>query len=61
MDIAVKTLPQDGACRYIRGRIRADLRISAVPGVYGEKIVLRLLDTGRDDQLMDVERMGMVP
>ena len=25
MDIAVKTLPQDGACRYIRGRIRADL------------------------------------
>lgn len=61
MDIAVKTLPQDGACRYIRGRIRADLRISAVPGVYGEKIVLRLLDTGRDDHLMDVERMGMVP
>ena len=60
MDIAVKTMPQDGRCRYSRGGIRADLRISTLPGVYGEKVVLRLLDTKRDDHLLEAEKMGMI-
>ena len=61
MDIAVKTLPQDGRCRYCRGSVKTDLRIATLPGVYGEKVVLRLLDTERDNHLLDVEKMGMIP
>ena len=42
MDIAEKRLPQDGKYRYDRGQVKTDLRISALPTIYGEKIVLRL-------------------
>lgn len=44
MDISEKRLPQDGRIKTdISGR-RVDLRISTVPTLYGEKVVLRLLD-----------------
>ena len=59
MDIAEKRLPQDGKYRYDRGQVKTDLRISALPTIYGEKIVLRLLNSARDDWLMDVRRLGM--
>ena len=59
MDIAEKRLPQDGKYRYDRGQVKTDLRISALPTIYGEKIVLRLLNSARDDCLMDVRRLGM--
>ena len=59
MDIAEKRLPQDGKYRYDRGQVKTDLRISALPTIYGEKIVLRLLNSVRDDCLMDVRRLGM--
>lgn len=59
MDIAEKRLPQDGKYRYDCGQVKTDLRISALPTIYGEKIVLRLLNSARDDCLMDVRRLGM--
>ncbi len=59
MDIAEKRLPQDGKYRYNRGEVKTDLRISALPTIYGEKVVLRLLNSARDDCLMDVRRLGM--
>ena len=59
MDIAEQRLPQDGKYRYDRGQVKTDLRISALPTIYGEKIVLRLLNSVRDDCLMDVRRLGM--
>lgn len=59
MDIAEKRLPQDGKHQYNRNGIRADLRISALPTVYGEKLVLRLLNSSRDDRFLDVRRLGM--
>ena len=59
MDIAERRLPQDGKYRYDRGQVKTDLRISALPTIYGEKIVLRLLNSARDDCLMDVRRLGM--
>ena len=59
MDIAEKRLPQDGKYRDDRGQVKTDLRISALPTIYGEKIVLRLLNSARDDCLMDVRRLGM--
>jgi len=45
MDIAEKRLPQDGHCKVEIDGIKMDLRASSVPTVYGEKIVLRFLNT----------------
>ncbi len=44
MDIAEKRIPQDGAIALKSGSKRVDLRVSTVPTVYGEKMVLRLLE-----------------
>jgi type IV pilus assembly protein PilB len=44
MDIAEKRLPQDGAIALRSGDKRVDLRVSTVPTVYGEKVVMRILD-----------------
>lgn len=59
MDIAEKRLPQDGKYRYCQGEISTDLRISTLPSVYGEKVVLRLLGNDRERELMDIRRLGM--
>lgn len=59
MDIAEKRIPQDGKYRYDRGGVKTDLRISTLPTIYGEKVVLRLLNTSREDNLTDVRRLGM--
>lgn len=59
MDIAQKRLPQDGKYHYERGGISTDLRISSLPTIYGEKMVLRLLGNNRDPALMDIGRLGM--
>lgn len=44
MNIAEKRLPQDGRIEIVVDDKDIDLRISALPTVYGEKIVIRLLD-----------------
>ena len=36
-----------------------DLRISTLPTIFGEKVVLRLLGNDRDNSLMDIKRLGM--
>ena len=46
MDIAEKRIPQDGAIALRDGVKRIDLRVSTVPTVYGEKMVMRILDKG---------------
>lgn len=46
LNIAEKRLPQDGRIRYSNGERPIDLRISTMPTVYGEKVVIRILDTG---------------
>ena len=46
MDIAEKRMPQDGAIALRTGDKRIDLRVSTVPTVYGEKMVMRILDKG---------------
>ena len=45
MDIAEKRLPQDGHCKVEIDDVEMDLRASSVPTVYGEKMVLRFLNT----------------
>ncbi|MBI4803702.1 MAG: Flp pilus assembly complex ATPase component TadA [Desulfovibrio sp.] len=48
MDPAQTLLPQDGSieCNLVKER-PLDIRVSALPSLYGEKLVLRLLDTGK--------------
>jgi len=59
MDIAEKRLPQDGKYHYERGAVSTDLRISTLPSIFGEKVVIRLLGNDRDNFLMDIRRLGM--
>ena len=57
LDIAERRLPQDGRVQvYTHGR-SIDLRFSSLPGIFGEKVVLRVLDKERG--LTDVGGLGM--
>ncbi len=56
LDIAEKRLPQDGAFLVRIGDRPIDLRISTVPTIYGEKIVLRILD--RSQVVLDLNQLG---
>jgi type IV pilus assembly protein PilB len=56
MDIAEKRVPQDGRVEMSLDGKDVDLRISILPTVYGEKIVIRLL--GRSDLVMSKEQLG---
>lgn len=44
LDIAEKRLPQDGRAKIIIANREADLRISIIPTIHGEKVVIRILD-----------------
>jgi len=46
LDIAEKRLPQDGAFLVKLEDRAIDLRVSTIPTIYGEKVVLRILDKG---------------
>ncbi len=57
LDIAERRLPQDGRIQVVtRGRV-VDLRFSSLPGIFGEKIVLRVLD--KDQAILEVDRLGL--
>ncbi len=57
LDIAEKRRPQDGKIRYRLDNRDFDIRVSSVPTLYGEKIVLRLLDPESQKNTMD--QLGM--
>ncbi len=42
MNIAEKRIPQDGRLHYTVGQTKIDMRVSDLPGVFGEKIVIRI-------------------
>jgi general secretion pathway protein E/type IV pilus assembly protein PilB len=57
LDIAEKRLPQDGRIRLkVAGR-EIDLRVSVIPMIHGEAVVLRILDRG--DAILGLEHLGM--
>lgn len=56
LNISEKRVPQDGRFLYRKSSSSIDMRVSIVPGIYGEKMVIRLL--GRDDSLLDLESIG---
>lgn len=55
-DIAEKRLPQDGRIRYAVNNQKIDIRVSILPTLHGEKIVLRLL--GTDASHIDISKLG---
>jgi len=57
LDIGEKRLPQDGRINYQIGSKQLDMRVSTLPGVHGESVVLRILD--RSDTTVDLSRLGM--
>ena len=56
LDIAEKRLPQDGTFMVKIHDRTIDLRISVIPTIYGEKVVLRILD--RTGVVFDLAQMG---
>ena len=57
MNIAERRLPQDGRMKMdVAGR-KIDMRVSTIPTVYGESMVIRLLDQGPG--LMTLDALGM--
>ena len=57
LDIAEKRLPQDGRLLIRAGTDRIDVRVSVLPTLYGEKMVLRIL--GTDASEIRLEDLGM--
>jgi len=59
LDIAEKRLPQDGKMRLTLGARTVDFRVSTLPTQFGEKIVLRILDTAQ--AALSVSDLGYEP
>lgn len=57
LDIAEKRIPQDGRLTVKLGGKNIDLRVSTIPSVYGERVVLRLLN--KEDSSLDLTTLGM--
>ena len=57
MDIAEKRRPQDGRILTIIDGRHIDLRVSSLPTMSGEKVVLRILD--RDHSFVELEQLGL--
>jgi type IV pilus assembly protein PilB len=60
IDIAEKRLPQDGRIKTkldINGNKKTvDMRVSSLPTIYGEKVVIRILD--KDNLMLDMTKLG---
>jgi type IV pilus assembly protein PilB len=59
LDIAERRLPQDGRMRIRVGGKDYDLRVSIMPTVHGEKVVLRLLD--KSNLSASIDKLGLDP
>jgi type IV pilus assembly protein PilB len=59
LNIAERRLPQDGRIKLRIGKRIIDFRVSSLPTLFGEKIVLRILDKG--NLTLDLEKFGMEP
>ncbi|MBL8764035.1 MAG: Flp pilus assembly complex ATPase component TadA [Phycisphaerae bacterium] len=57
MDIAERRLPQDGRIELVLGGAPIDLRVSVLPTMHGESVVMRVLD--RSNVKLSLDRIGM--
>jgi type IV pilus assembly protein PilB len=59
LNIAERRVPQDGRIKLKMGRRVIDFRVSTLPVLFGEKIVLRILDKG--NLTLDLQKFGFEP
>ncbi len=59
LDIAEKRLPQDGAISFKMDERQVDIRISTIPTVWGEKVVMRILD--KEAVRLELSTLGFSP
>lgn len=57
LDIAERRIPQDGKISMRIGGKEVDLRVSTMPTIYGEGLVIRILEKG--SIILDIGRLGM--
>lgn len=56
LDITKRRIPQDGRITMSVKGIKVDMRVSTLPTIYGEKVVIRLLT--KDESLVDLNKLG---
>lgn len=56
LDISERRVPQDGGIHVMMDKRPIDLRVSTMPGKYGEKVVIRILDN--EKATVNLERLG---
>lgn len=59
LNIAERRVPQDGRIKLKVGKKVIDFRVSSLPTLFGEKVVLRILDKG--NLTLDLEKFGIEP
>ncbi|GDX40730.1 hypothetical protein LBMAG21_10220 [Armatimonadota bacterium] len=59
LNIAERRLPQDGRIKIVIAGRPIDVRVSIVPTVFGERVVMRILDKGT--AMLGLEELGMRP
>src|SRR5687767_470690 len=59
LNIAERRVPQDGRIKLKMGRKVIDYRVSTLPTLFGEKVVLRILN--KDNLTLDLEKFGIEP
>ncbi|MFA4991564.1 MAG: type II secretion system ATPase GspE [Candidatus Omnitrophota bacterium] len=59
MDIAEKRMPQDGRIKIVLEKKELDLRVSTLPAIHGESVVMRILD--KSSFLVGMEDIGFLP
>lgn len=59
MDISEKRVPQDGRIQIKEAGREIDIRVSTLPTIFGEKIVMRILD--KNAVLLDLNKLGFSP
>jgi type IV pilus assembly protein PilB len=57
LDIAERRLPQDGRIELVVGGNPVDLRVAVLPTMFGESVVMRVLD--RANVALDLDKLGM--
>jgi len=57
MDVAEKRMPQDGSFSEIHKNRQVDFRVSTIPGIYGEKITIRILD--KEKSILSINQLGI--
>jgi len=61
MDIAEKRMPQDGRLTIMLQGEKVNMRVSALPTIYGEKIVIRILGSTNEKDVWKLDELNMHP